>query len=159
MEEIKYPEVLSRETDPQKIEEMLKGYDMTTFEPSQYVVGGPVDAGMVLSKVVYPAYVINPNVKEEIEQILYEMLSQTDYDVYIATLYIMSELFKEKYEIAPFKMNTEKILKRLKKELQDRKTSFQNGLRLPNGYVKKSIWEELVRFDQVAKEEYGINLL
>ena len=83
MEEMKYPEVLSKEKDPQKIEEMLEGYDMTTFEPSQYVVGGPVDAGMVLSKVVYPAYVLNPDVKEEIEEVLYDMLSQTDYDVYI----------------------------------------------------------------------------
>jgi methylphosphotriester-DNA--protein-cysteine methyltransferase len=123
------------------------------------VVCGPVDAGMVLSKVVYPAYILNPDVKEEIEEVLYDMLSQTDYDVYIVALYVMSELFKEKYEITPFQMDTEKILKRLRKELQERKTSFQSGLKLPNGYIKKSVWEELVRFDQVAQEEYGISLL
>jgi len=74
MEEIGYPEILSEETDLHKIEKMLEGYDLREFQSSQYVGQAPIDTSMVLSKVIYPAYILNPQVKEKVEQALYEML-------------------------------------------------------------------------------------
>lgn len=159
MEGINYPEYLSKETNHKKIEQLLKGNDAIEFQDSQYVTGEPVDPGIVLSKVVYPACVLNPHVKEEVEQVLYEMLSGTDYDVYVVTLYVMSELFKEKHGIAPFKMELGSILSQLRKELHARKESMQSGIQIPKYGTKYSAWEQLLRYDEVCQREYGITLL
>ena len=59
MEEMEYPEMLSRTTDHKEIADLLEGYNRKVFQPSQYAGGDPVDAGRILSKVVYPAYKIN----------------------------------------------------------------------------------------------------
>ena len=159
MEEIGYPEILSEETDLHKIEKMLEGYDLREFQSSQYVGQAPIDTSMVLSKVIYPAYILNPQVKEKVEQALYEMLFGTDFDVYIVTLYVISELFKEKNNITPFKMELGKILNQLKIELSRRKTDIQSGVSYPNGYIKLSAWDELMRLNHVCQEEYQIAIL
>lgn len=158
MDTIKYIEMLSKTADHQEIENLLKGYDMKVFLPSQYEGGHPIDTGMVLSKVIYPSYKFNPHVKGEVEEVLYEMLFKTDYDVYIVVLYVMSELFKEKHNIAPFKMNLEKIFYQMSKELSRRKISIQDGIRYPNGCIKTSAWDEFVRFKNVCEQEYARKL-
>jgi len=158
MEKTEYSEMLSKTTDHKEMIALLKGYDRNMFPSSQYAAWAPVDTGTVLSKVVYPAYNMNSHVKEEMEQVLYEMLSQTDYDVYIVTLYVMSELFREKYNLAPFKMDTAKILSGLKLEMSRRENSIQQGIRYPNGFKKISAWDELNRLKNVCKKEYDIAL-
>lgn len=158
MEYLKYIELLSKTTDYKEIENLLRGYDGKIFQPSQYAGGDLVDAGEVLSRVVYPACKINPSVKEEVEQVLYEMLSGTDCDVYIVTRYVMSEIFKEKNGIAPFQMDLGKILAKLKKELDLRESTIRSGILYPNGYRKTSAWEDLIRFRNVYKQEYKVTL-
>lgn len=158
MEYTEYSEMLSKTTNHKEMINLLEGYDLTAFQPSQYEAGAPIDTGTVLSKVVYPAYKMNPRVKEEMEQVLYETLSRTDYDVYIVTLYVMSELFKEKNNLAPFKMDMTKILPGLREELNRRENSLRKGVRYPNGLKKTSAWDELTRFKRVCKIEYDITL-
>ena len=77
-----YIKTLADETNLKVIEELLTGTDLKGFETSQYVCADPIDAGMVLSKIVYPAYALNPDVKEKTENALYEMLQGTDYSVF-----------------------------------------------------------------------------
>lgn len=86
------------------------------------------------------------------------MLGQTDYDVYIVILYITSQLFKEKNGLASFKMNMSFLVPQIKKEIQNRKIRFESGIEYPNGFVKKSAWNELERFNHMCKEKYGLEL-
>lgn len=158
MNRMNYAEVLLSAKSHQEIEDLLKGYDMTIFEPSQYAGGDPIDAEEALSKAVYPAYRKNSHIKEEMEQVLTEMLGKTDYDVYIVTLYIMCELFNEKNNISPFTMDLSKILAILKKELLSRQSRIQDGIHYPNGYLRAYAWEQLIRYNKVCQEEYGITL-
>lgn len=108
--------------------------------------------------MIYKVYETDSSIKEEFEETLLIMLGETDYDVYVAVLYIMSELFKEKNGLSPFNINISSILPKLKCEVLQREESFKEGIVYSNGFVSSKVWDDLERFNHVCKEEYGIEL-
>lgn len=156
---MEYTDMLFEAIRKKELAMLLKGEGKYKLETSQYAPGTePTDIGKVLSKVIYKAYEIDSSIKEKIEETLLVMLGQTDYDVYIVILYIMSELFKEKNEISPFKMNMECILPTLRNEISRRMDDIREGITYPNGFIKKYAWDEIQRFGRVCQEEYGLEL-
>lgn len=138
---------------------LLRGDGVYRVETSQYAPGAePTDVGKVLSKGIYKLYKINPKIKDKMENELLNMLEQTNYDVYIVILYIMSQLFKEKNGISPFKMNMSLILPKIKNEINRRRETLKKGIEYPNGFYKKRAWEEIERFKYVCKIQYEIDL-
>lgn len=138
----------------------LRGDGFYKIETSQYAPGiQPTDVGKVLSKAIYKAYEDNPLVKEQFEETLIIMLDGTVLDIYVVVLYIVSQLFKEKNELSPFKLDLEKILPKLSKQLEDKRAEIQKGVRYPDGFEKKEAWSEIERFNKICKEEYQVSLL
>lgn len=138
---------------------LLRGDEPYKIENSQYAPGGEItDVGKVLSKIIYKAYKIQPDIKEDIEEALLEMLHQTNFDVYIVVLYIVSQLFKEKNNISPFKLNMITILSNIKLEVENREAEFKQGIIYPSGFVNNNVWNDIERFNHVLKEEYNIKL-
>lgn len=156
---MEYTDMIFEAIKKQELDRLLKGEGKYQLETSQYAPSAePTDVGKMLSKVVYKAYKKDLSIKEKIEETLLVMLGQTDYDVYIVILYIMSELFKEKNEISPFKMDMSHILPRLRDEINNRADKIKEGIVYPDGFLKKSAWDEIQRFNHVCQEEYGIKL-
>lgn len=156
---MEYTDMLFNAIENKELILLLKGEGKYKLETSQYSPGTePTDISKVLSKLVYKAYKIDSSVKEKIEEVLLFMLGQTDFDVYMVILYIMSQLFKEKNGLSPFKMNLSHILNRLNKEIPKRKDDFKKGILYPDGFLKKRAWDEIVRFNSICKKEYGVQL-
>lgn len=137
----------------------LRGEKEYMVEVSQYAPVAEVpDVGKILSRGIYKAYQDNVQIKSEFEQALHSMLEMSDYDVYIVCLYLASQLFKEKNELAPFKIDTQFFLLKLKAEMVKRKTTLQNGVVFPNGCQNKKVWDEIIRLKNVFREEYNLIL-
>ena len=86
--------VLFSAIEKNELKLLLRGDEPYKIENSQYAPGAEItDVGKVLSKIVYKAYKIQPDVKEYIEVALLEMLHQTNFDVYIVILYVTSQLW------------------------------------------------------------------
>ena len=156
---MKYTDIFFEAIEKEELHLLLKGEKEYRIETSQYVPSSePTDIGKVLSRAVYMAYEIDSSIKEKVEEALLFLLKQTDYDVYIVLLYIMSQLFKEKNELSPFKMDMSQILPRLNEEIIKRRENIKKGIIYPNGYVMTVAWEEIERFCCICKEEYGVQL-
>lgn len=124
----------------------LRGEKEYMVEMSQYApVAELPDVGKILSRGIYKAYQDNAHIKNEFEQALYSMLEMSDYDVYIVCLYLASQFFKEKNKLAPFEIEKQLFLSKLKGEIEKRKTSLQNGIVYPNGFQNKKVWDEIKR--------------
>ena len=148
-----------RAIDKNELNLFLKGDKEYKIETSQYVPSTePTDVSKVLSKAVYRAYEMDRSIKEKMEESLFFLLEQTDYDVYIVILYIMSQLFKEKNGLSPFTMNMSYILPKLGEEIIKRRESIKNGIEFPNGFIEEFAWEEIERFRCICKQEYEIQL-
>ena len=94
---MEYTEMLYEAIQKEELILFLKGEKEYNITPSQYTPAAePTDVSKVLSKVIYKVYETDSSIKEEFEEALLIMLGETDYDVYVAVLYLMSELFKEK---------------------------------------------------------------
>lgn len=138
----------------------LRGDASYRIEVSQYTQGAePTDVGKVLSRVIYKYYSENPIIKEEFENALMEMVKGTSFDVYVVTLYMMSQLFKEKNGLSPFIMDTKKIVLKLQVALKNNKEALMLGVKYPDGFEKKEVWNEIERFDKVCQQEYKVALL
>ena len=156
---MEYTEMLYEAIQKEELILFLKGEKEYNITPSQYTPAAePTDVNKVLSKVIYKVYETDSSIKEEFEETLLIMLGETDYDVYVAVLYIMSELFKEKNGLSPFNINISSILPKLKCEVLQREESFKEGIVYSNGFVSSKVWDNLERFNHVCKEEYGIEL-
>ena len=138
---------------------LLRGDEPYKIDNSQYSPCAEItDVGKVLSRLIYKAYKTQPDIKEDVEAALLEMLHQTNFDVYIVILYVTSQLFKEKNELSPFKLNVITILPNIKLEVEKRKEEFKQGLIYPSGFTNNSVWNDLERFNRVTQEEYNIRL-
>lgn len=138
---------------------LLRGDDPYKVESSQYAPGGEItDVGKVLSTIIYKAYKVQPCIKEKIEMSLLEMLHQTNFDFYIVILYVISQLFKEKNGISPFRLNMSNILAIIKLEVKKRENVIKHGIIYPSGFINQNAWYDIERFNRISQEEYGIEL-
>lgn len=138
---------------------LLRGDESYKIENSQYAPGAEItDVGKVLSRIIYKAYKIQPDIKKDVEVALLEMLHQTNFDVYIVILYVASQLFKEKNDISPFKLNMTSILPNIKLEVEKRMDVFKQGIIYPSGFANNKVWNDIERFNRVFQEEYNIKL-
>lgn len=60
--------------------------------------------------------------------------------------------------MAPFEIEKQLFLSKLKGEIEKRKTSLQNGIVYPNGFQNKKVWDEIKRLKNVFNEEYNLIL-
>lgn len=156
---MKYTDMFFVAIEKKELNLLLKGDKEYKIETSQYVPSTePTNVSKVLSRAVYKAYEIDSSIKEKVEEALFFMLEQTDYDVYIVILYIMSQLFKEKNGLSPFTMDMSYILPKLSEEIIRRKGRIKKGIAYPNGFVEKFAWDEIERFRCICKQEYGVQL-
>jgi len=156
---MKYTDMFFEAIKKKELILLLKGDKEYKVETSQYVPSTePTDVSKVLSKAVYKAYEIDSSIKETVEETLLFMLEQTDYDMYIVLLYIMSQLFKEKNGLSPFKMDMSCILPKLGEEIIKRRANIKKGIVYPNGFIMTVAWDEIQRFRCICDEEYGVQL-
>lgn len=151
--------MLFKAIEKNELKLLLRGDEPYKIDNSQYAPGAEItDVGKVLSRIIYKAYKMQPDIKEKVEVVLLEMLNQTNFDVYIVILYVASQLFKEKNEISPFKLNITTILPNIKLEVEKRKEEFKQGIIYPSGFANNNAWNDIVRFNRVFQEEYNIKL-
>ncbi len=151
--------ILFAAIEKNEVKLLLRGDEPYRIENSQYAPDAEItDVGKVLSRIIYKAYKIQPEIKETVEVELLEMLHKTNFDVYIVILYVASQLFKEKNDISPFKLNMTTILPNIKLEVEKRMGEFKQGIIYPSGFVNNNAWNDIERFNRVFQEEYNIKL-
>lgn len=135
----------------------LRGEGEYMVETSQYAPeAGLTDVGKVLSKGIYKIYTYNNSIKQKFEESLLQMLNNSDFDIYIVCLYLMSQLFKEKNGLSPFVLSRNLITEKLALKVKEREIDIKKGIECPNGYVNANAMAEIQRFRRVCKEEYDV---
>ena len=154
-----YYAVACKALEKGELYEYMRGDDgyripASSFEPSVAIHAVRV----VLSMGIYKIYQSDPEIKELYENTLSRMLEETDYDVYMVITYILSQLYHEKHNTAPFQIDATKLVKRLQQIIPERKESIQKGVYFPNGIINQYVWDEIELVNVVFQKNYSIKL-
>lgn len=150
-------QMILKAIDNNEMIKFLRGEGEYLIETSQYTQEAELtDVGKILSKGIYIIYRYDKSIKLRFEEDLLKMIDMSDFDIYMVCIYLMSQLFKEKNGISPFKLSKNIILRNLKLKISEREIYIKEGIKYPTGYVNDHIMEEIERFRIVAKEEYNI---
>lgn len=110
----------------------------------------------VLRDLIYDLYEGGDKViKEQFERCLYSMLDMSDYDVYVACIYLSIQFTDEKpiRNRAPYKLSLEGLLKKTQLELPKREQSIKAGVMFPSGSVHTGVWVEIIKIrDRLIKD-------
>lgn len=154
-----YREKLQDALDKNEIDLFLKGIYPYNIKSSQNSPSTePTDISKVLSKAIYKEYAENYHMKDIFEKTLMHMIEGNAFDIYVTILYIMSELFKEKNNLSPFKLDVKKLILKLNDKIPNIENIFENGVLNNEGYTNINVWNDLLRYNQICKYEYGISL-
>lgn len=154
-----YKQNLQEALDKNELRKFLEGAYPYNIENSQYIPGTePTNISAILSKAIYKLYAENPHIKSIFENTLMEMLDGNAFDIYTVILYIMSELFKEKNDIAPFQLNIRKLLLKLQNILPNVREELRNGVSNGEDYSNINAWNDIQRYNRLCKDEYGFQL-
>ncbi|MYL47224.1 hypothetical protein GLV94_16385 [Virgibacillus halodenitrificans] len=142
--------------------DLLKGKGDYKIELHQWVSANvPTDVESILTKGIYPLYLDDQNKRVELklEQSLITMIDGELFDIYCALSTIFCQLIEEGLGTAPFKINQDKILNKLRITLNSKEKELKNyfeweGLGKPEG-----MWTEVLRMDSICKRRWGISLL
>ena len=119
-------------------------------------VGETPPIEFVLRDLIYDLYEGGDKViKEQFERCLYSMLDMTDYDVYVACIYLSIQFTDEKpiRNFAPYKLSSEGLLKKTQLELPKREQTIKAGVMFPSGSVHTGVWEEIIKIrDRLIKD-------
>ncbi len=138
---------------------LLRGDEKYKIETSQYSPDAELtDVSKILSRGIYKVFKQQREIEMEFVNSLLKMLDESNFDVYMVCLYLMSQLFKEKNGLSPFELYKKDIIDKLHYEIIKRKKDIMNGITYPSGYKNTKAWEDLERFNRVCKEEYQIEL-
>lgn len=136
---------------------LLRGDGEYMVEPYECSPAAQVtDVGRILSKGVYKVYMYNKEIKHIFEESLILMLDSSDFDIYMVCLYILDQLFNEKYGTSPFSLSKNSIVDKLTYRINTRQNSIKKGIKYPNGYVNTFAMTEILRFRKLCKEEYDV---
>lgn len=150
-------QMILKAIDNNEMIKFLRGEGEYLIETSQYTQEAELtDVGKILSKGIYIIYRYDKSIKLRFEEDLLKMIDMSDFDIYMVCIYLMSQLFKEKNGISPFKLSKNIILRNLKLRISEREIYIKEGIKYPTGYVNDHAMEEIERFRIVAKEEYNI---
>ena len=150
-------QMILKTIDNNEMIKFLRGEGEYLIETSQYTQEAELtDVGKILSKGIYIIYRYDKSIKLRFEENLLKMIDMSDFDIYMVCIYLMSQLFKEKNGISPFKLSKNIILRNLKLKISEREIYIKEGIKYPTGYVNDHAMEEIQRFRIVAKEEYNI---
>lgn len=150
-------QMILKAIDNNEMIKFLRGEGEYLIETSQYTQEAELtDVGKILSKGIYIIYRYDKGIKLRFEEDLLKMIDMSDFDIYMVCIYLMSQLFKEKNGLSPFKLSKNIILRNLKLKISEREIYIKEGIKYPTGYVNDHAMEEIQRFRIVAKEEYNI---
>ena len=150
-------QMILKAIDNNEMIKFLRGEGEYLIETSQYTQEAELtDVGKILSKGIYIIYRYDKSIKLRFEEDLLKMKDMSDFDIYMVCIYLMSQLFKEKNGISPFKLSKNIILRNLKLKISEREIYIKEGIKYPTGHVNDHAMEEIQRFRIVAKEEYNI---
>lgn len=150
-------QMILKAIDNNEMIKFLRGEGEYLIETSQYTQEAELtDVGKILSKGIYIIYRYDKSIKLRFEEDLLKMIDMSDFDIYMVCIYLMSQLFKEKNGISPFKLSKNIILRNLKLKISEREIYIKEGIKYPTGHVNDHAMEEIQRFRIVAKEEYNI---
>lgn len=150
-------QMILKAIDNNEMIKFLRGEGEYLIETSQYTQEAELtDVGKILSKGIYIIYRYDKSINLRFEEDLLKMIDMSDFDIYMVCIYLMSQLFKEKNGISPFKLSKNIILRNLKLKISEREIYIKEGIKYPTGYVNDHAMEEIERFRIVAKEEYNI---
>ena len=139
--------------------EYMRGDDGYIIPTPSFVPSVAIhEVDVVLNRGIYGIYQSDPVIKELYENTLSRMLEETDYDVYMVITYILSQLYREKHNTAPFQIDAMKLVKRLQQIIPERKESIKKGVYFPDGMIHQGVWEEIERVKVVFQEDYSIKL-
>ena len=150
-------QMILKAIDNNEMIKFLRGEGEYLIETSQYTQEAELtDVGKVLSKGIYIIYKYDESIKLKFEEGLLRMVDMSDFDIYMVCIYLMSQVFKEKNGLSPFKLSKNTILTNLRLKISEREIYIREGIKYPTGYVNNHAMEEIQRFRIVAKEEYDI---
>ena len=140
-----------------EIVQFLRGDGEYMIEPYECSPAAELtDVGRVLSKGVYKVYTYKKEIRKMFEESLLIMLDNSDFDIYMVCLYILDQLFNEKYGSSPFILSKDLIITKLTRSIDKRQNTIKGGIKYPNGYMNTFAMTEIERFRKVCKEEYMI---
>lgn len=142
--------------------DMLEGKGDYKVELHQWISANvPTDAESILTKGIYPIYIYDKNIKIELllEEALISMMDGELFDLYCALSIIFCQLIEEGFGSAPFKINKNKVLSKLKVALKKNENKLKKYFEWEGMGKPEGLWSEVLRIDSICKKRWGIEIL
>ena len=142
--------------------EFLEGKNGYRVNVSQFVpLNVPTDWTQIIPIGIYSAFLEKPKLKldEMYEDAIIRMLEGDVFDIYVALSITHFQLLEEQSQTSPFRMNKDKILKKLREVIKVNEEYLRNYFEWSGAVYKDGMWGEVNRIDYLWREYLGISIL
>lgn len=121
----------------------------------------PTDWAYVMRSGVYQVYNQHKElgIDKKIEQTLLEMCDGNSFDIYCATMVFFFQILSEEERRAPFRLNRDKILNKVRTSLQKHQLDMHHYYEWTGANYEDGIWGDIVRIHNILNQDYGIKLI
>lgn len=142
--------------------DLLEGAGSYRVELHQWVGAHvPTDIGSVLTKGIYEVYkeISSAKIDKLLEEALLKMMDGDVFDIYCALSTIYSQLIEESFDSAPFKIDRDKILSKLKSSLKTNEVDLKNYLDWEGMGNPEGMWSEVLRINSLCQKYWNISII
>ena len=126
---------------------------------SEFATGyQPTEIGILLSEGIYRLYRNRPEIKPALENALLHMARTDAFGFYMAMGYLRAQVFREQRGLSPFRMESG-ILHEIGRCFALHSKSLKQGITDANGIHYPDALKDILRWNRVTQENYGIQLL
>lgn len=140
---------------------VLLGEGEYKCEVSRFIAADtPTDWPNII-RVIYLLYKEKPslNIKDKYEEAINYMCNQSSYDVYCAVMVVFFQIMCEEGKQAPFTINRDIILKKLRSRLQYYKEELKKCRDWTGRKYKNRMWGDIERVNDILNEDYEITII
>lgn len=141
---------------------LLEGIGSYRVELHQWVSAHvPTDTESVLTKGIYEVYKESPSIKIDklLEEALLKMMDGCVFDIYCALSTIYCQLIEESFDSAPFKIDRDKILSKLRITLKINEVDLKNYLEWEGMGNPEGMWSEVLRINSLCQKYWNISII
>lgn len=140
----------------------LEGKSPYTVEMHQWVSADvPTDISRILREGIYELYQEKPelNINIMLEETLLNMMNGDVFELYMALSIIFDQLLSESYLTAPFIIDKELVIGKLKEKLNTNKEKLSSYFEWQGKGKKLGIWDEVLRIDSICRRKLNISII
>lgn len=154
-------ELVLKAVKEDNLEQVLIGKEDYKCEISEFIATEvPTDWPNII-RSVYVLYKEMPDliIDNKFEHAINCMCDKTYYELYCAVMVIFFQIMSEERHIAPFHVNRESIIKKMRHKLHSFKEELQLCKEWTGKKYQNGLWGDICRVNTILMEDYGITII